>query len=102
MGFLYLKNGLREIANNYEIFFIDLWGVVHDGISLKSGAIDVLDNLEKNNKKFILMTNAPRTNQSVANFLSKLNFNRNYNQYIYTSGEAALNSLRSNKVSLFF
>ena len=96
MGFLYLKNGLREIADKYEIFFIDLWGVIHDGVSLNSTAIEVLDNLKKNNKKFILMTNAPRTSQSVANFLSKLNFNKHYYQYIYTSGDAALNSLRSN------
>ena len=72
MNFLYLKNGLREIVNNYNIFSIDLWGVVHDGISLNSSAIEVLDNLRKNNKKFILMTNAPRTRQSVANFLGEL------------------------------
>ena len=32
MNFLLLKNGLREIVNNYEIFSIDLWGVVHNGI----------------------------------------------------------------------
>ena len=96
MSFLHLKNGLREIVNNYEIFSIDLWGVVHNGVSLNSPAIEVLDNLKKENKKFILMTNAPRTRQSVANFLSKLNFNKDYYQNIFTSGDAALNSLRSN------
>ena len=96
MNFLHLKNGLREIVHNYKIFSIDLWGVVHNGVSLNSAAIEVLDNLKKNNKKFILMTNAPRTRQSVANFLSKLNFNRDYYQNIFTSGDAALNSLRLN------
>ena len=94
MNFLHLKNGLREIVNNYEIFSIDLWGVVHNGVSLNSSAIDVLDNLKKNNKKFILMTNAPRTRQNVAIFLDKLNFNKEYFQNIFTSGDAALNSLR--------
>ena len=74
MNFLHLKNGLREIIDNYDVFSIDLWGVVHNGVSLNSAAIKVLDNLKKKNKKFILMTNAPRTRQSVANFLSKLNF----------------------------
>ena len=53
MSFLHLKKGLREIADNYEIFSIDLWGVVHNGISLNSGAIEVLDNLKKKNKRFI-------------------------------------------------
>ena len=94
MSFLHLKKGLREIVNNYEIFSIDLWGVVHNGVSLNSGAIEVLDNLKKENKKFVLMTNAPRPRKSVANFLSKLNFNKDYSQNIITSGDAALNSLR--------
>ena len=96
MSFLHLKNGLREIVNNYEIFSIDLWGVVHNGESLHSAAIEVLDNLKKENKRFILMTNAPRPRQSVVNFLSKLHFNKNYYQNIFTSGDAALNSLRLN------
>ena len=84
MRFLHLKNGLREIINNYEIFFIDLWGVIHDGVSLNPRAIEVLDNLIKKNKKFILMTNAPRPKQNVAKFLSKLNFNKDYYQNIFT------------------
>ena len=74
MNFLHLKNGLREIANNYEIFFIDLWGVVHNGVSLNPGAIEVLDSLKKEDKKFVLLTNAPRTRQSVANFFKQIKF----------------------------
>ena len=96
MNFLHLKNGLREIADNYKIFSIDLWGVVHNGVSLNPSAMEVLDNLKKKNKKFILMTNAPRPKKSVSNFLNKLNFNKDYYQNIFTSGDAALNSLRSN------
>ena len=42
------------------------------------------------------MTNAPRPRQNVANFLSKLNFNKDYYKNIFTSGDAALNSLRLN------
>ena len=96
MNFLYLKNGLREIVGNYDVFSIDLWGVIHNGVSLNYPAIEVLDNLKKRNKKFILITNAPRPRKSVANFLSKLNFNNNYYKNIYTSGDAALNSLKTN------
>ena len=96
MSFLHLKKGLREIVNNYEVFSIDLWGVIHNGVSLNSAAIEVLDNLKRENKKFILMTNAPRPRRSVANFLSKINFNRNYNQNIFTSGDAAINALKFN------
>ena len=27
------KEGLRSIVANYDIFYIDLWGVVHNGIA---------------------------------------------------------------------
>ena len=26
--------GLKSIVDNYDLFFIDLWGVVHNGIKL--------------------------------------------------------------------
>ena len=51
MNFLHLKNGLREIVDNYDIFSIDLWGVVHNGVSLNYGAMGVLDNLKKKKQK---------------------------------------------------
>ena len=52
--------GLRSIADNYDLFYIDLWGVVHNGINLHEQAINVLKELSKINKNFVLLTNAPR------------------------------------------
>ena len=56
------KKGLRAITETYDIFFIDLWGVVHNGITLHSNAIDVLQKLSELKKQYILLTNAPRPN----------------------------------------
>ena len=39
--------GLSEVYHKYDVFFIDLWGVVHNGIKLYPGAIKVLENLNK-------------------------------------------------------
>ena len=69
----HLKNGLKTIFQLYEIFLIDLWGVVHDGIRLNPLAMEVLQNLKKNNKEFFLISNAPRPRDSVGKFLKKLN-----------------------------
>ena len=41
-------DGLRAIVHNYDLFYIDLWGVVHNGIKLYEGAISTLDELKKN------------------------------------------------------
>ena len=38
-------DGLKQIHKAYDAFFIDLWGVIHNGIKPYPGAIDVLKNL---------------------------------------------------------
>ena len=36
-------NGLRSIADNYDLFYIDLWGVMHNGVKLHQQALDILN-----------------------------------------------------------
>ena len=86
--------GLKEIYDKYDVFFIDLWGVVHNGIQLYPEAIEVLENLYKLNKRFVLMSNAPRPSKNVENFLLDLKMNKIFAKNIFTSGEAALKSLQ--------
>ena len=42
-----LIKGLREVYSKYDAFFIDLWGVIHNGILIYPEAIDVLINLNE-------------------------------------------------------
>ena len=46
-------NHLSEIFHSYDTYVIDLWGVMHDGISLNSKAIEVVENLSANSKKIV-------------------------------------------------
>ena len=80
--------GLKSVSDNYDLFFIDLWGVVHNGIKLHEHSIEVLDNLAKAKKNFILLTNAPRPNENVINFLKKMGLKKHF-ENVFTSGEAA-------------
>ena len=66
------KDGLSSIANNYQLFYIDLWGVVHNGIKLHNEAINALKQISNINKDYVLLTNAPRPNEVVKNFLEKM------------------------------
>ena len=83
------KEGLKSIIKNYDLFFIDLWGVVHNGIKLNEKAIDVLEKISEAKKNYILLTNAPRPNRIVKIFLEKMGINKNMRENVYTSGEAA-------------
>ena len=91
-----LINGLSQIQSKYDVFFIDLWGVVHNGIQVYPGAIDVLQNLNKLNKRFVLISNAPRPSKSVKKYLLNLKMDKIFLKNIFTSGEAALKTLEKN------
>jgi len=96
-------SGLKSIADQYDLFFIDLWGVIHNGIELYEQSIDVLEKLSERKKEFVLLTNAPRPNNNVANFLNKMGLEEKFFLKVYTSGEAALDYLTSNfKNKTFF
>ena len=90
------KEGLSSIADNYQLFYIDLWGVIHNGIKLHDEAINTLKQISNNNKEYVLLTNAPRPNNSVRNFLEKMGMEKEIRDHVFTSGEAALNYLKKN------
>ena len=41
------KEGLSSIVDKYQLFYVDLWGVVHNGVSLHPEAIKALDEITK-------------------------------------------------------
>ena len=96
------SSGLKFIEDQYDLFFIDLWGVIHNGIELYQEAVDVLNKLSEKNKEFILLTNAPRPNYNVMDFLNKMGLEKKIYSKVYTSGEAALNYLNTSFKDKFF
>ena len=88
------NEGLQSIAENYDLFYIDLWGVIHNGIKLHEKAILVLKELLKMNKNFILLTNAPRPNEVVKKILEKMGMEKDLREHVFSSGEASLSYLK--------
>jgi ribonucleotide monophosphatase NagD (HAD superfamily) len=93
------SEGLKSIAENYDLFYIDLWGVMHNGIKLHEDAIFTLKKLLEINKNFILLTNAPRPIQPVKEFLKKMGMEKVFRDKVFTSGEACIKLF---KKKLFF
>ncbi len=89
------KEGLSSIVDNYQLFYVDLWGVIHNGISLHDEAIKTLKEITKKKKDYVLLTNAPRPNQAVKSFLEKLGMEKEIRDHVFTSGEAALIYLKN-------
>ena len=92
----------KNITNAYDVYFIDLWGVIHNGVHLFKNAITVLKELRKLKKKIILISNAPRSNTTVKQFLKKLNFDLNLIDILVTSGDVTKNYIQKNKNKTFY
>lgn len=90
------EKGARFVINDHDLLYIDIWGVIHNGVKLYDNAVNVLDHLHDLNKEYILLTNAPRPNKTVKKFLSQMGLNKNHCDKVYTSGEAALKYLEKN------
>ena len=96
------NEGLKSIVQNYDIFYIDLWGVVHNGITLNKNAIQTLEEISKLKKNYVLLTNAPRPNSTVKTFLEKMGMSNKIREKVYSSGEAALSYLKKNHLNKYF
>ncbi len=79
--------GLAGIADRYDAFILDLWGVVHNGHAPYPGALDCMAKLRRGCRKLILVSNAPRTNGYVVEFLKTIGVPRDAYDMILTSGD---------------
>ncbi len=86
-----ILNNISSIADNYEGFLIDLWGVIHDGSNLYPGVLECLLELRKKNKQIIFLSNAPRRAFKAQIVLERLNIKKELYDHIVTSGEITYN-----------
>ena len=87
-------DGFAELAGSYDGFIVDLWGVVHDGISLYPGASDCLRRLRQAGRRVVLLSNAPRRVVAVQQGLRAMGIDDALYGGILSSGEATREALR--------
>ena len=95
-------NHLSDIYENYDTFVIDLWGVVHNGMMLNPKAMEAIEQLARNSKKIVFLSNAPRPSSKVINFLLKMNMDKKYLSNVMTSGEAAMHAINKKQFGKSF
>ncbi len=88
-----LIEGIGALAERYDAFIVDLWGVVHDGIAPYPGAPAALTALREAGKRVCLLSNAPRRVATVTARLDELGVPRTAWDHLMTSGEATHRAL---------
>ncbi|MBB6252572.1 TIGR01459 family HAD-type hydrolase [Nitrospirillum iridis] len=89
-----LYTGLSQLADRYDGFILDLWGVVHDGIAPYPGVPDCLKALRAAGKRVCLLSNAPRRVDAAAARLTEMGLTPDHYDALLTSGEATHDALR--------
>ena len=88
---------LSEIQNEYECFFIDLWGVIHNGVNLFENVLDTLKFLKNKKKSIFFLTNAPRRSNVIKEQLFEFGLSNKLYDDVVSSGEITWQKLKSKK-----
>lgn len=89
----HLQN-FAELAAFYDGFILDLWGVIHDGVTPYPGAIDCLGRIRAAGKPAVLLSNAPRRAHAAQAGMRRMGIGDDRYAGIMTSGEATHRMLR--------
>ena len=94
-----IKN-ITEIIHLYDVFILDQWGVMHDGVNGYDHAIQSVHKLIKENKKLIIISNSSKRKISSVNKLKILGFDKNNFIEVMTSGEMIWQEL-NNSIDIY-
>jgi len=85
---------LSGIIDRYDLFIVDIWGVVHiDGTRTFDGVLPLLKRIKSSEKKVVFLSNAPRRKPEIATTLASIGITPEYYDRIHTSGEETRYSL---------
>ncbi|MGC6512727.1 MAG: TIGR01459 family HAD-type hydrolase [Parvibaculales bacterium] len=86
-------SGIEALRADYDVLLCDVWGVIHNGLSLFDGVNQALTDWRKSGGKVVLLTNAPRPATTVQKRLDALKLARTAYDDILSSGDAARDML---------
>jgi HAD superfamily hydrolase (TIGR01459 family) len=87
-------SGLSKIADRYDGYILDLWGVLHDGQAPFPGVIDCLTRLKACSKRLVILSNAPRRAQLVEERVAEIGIPRTLYDDLLSSGEEVWQHLK--------
>src|SRR5215510_10311736 len=92
--------GLGEIAERFDAFILDLWGCLHDGVTVYPAALGALRHLKSAGKRAIILSNAPRRAHEVGVRLTDMGITPDLYERLYTSGEETWRELAQDEIEV--
>lgn len=80
---------LSALVKRYDVFFVDQFGVLHDGYRAYAGAVEALARLKAEGKTVVLLSNSGRRARPNEERLLRLGFEPRSWDFFVSSGEVA-------------
>jgi HAD superfamily hydrolase (TIGR01459 family) len=96
-----LATGISEFINDYDAVIVDLWGVIHDGVTPYPGVADCLQRLADEGKPYAMLSNAPRRAAAIATGMEGMGLPAALYPHIMSSGEATWLGLKERRETWF-
>jgi len=90
-------NSILDLIDEYEIFFFDQWGVVHDGHKIFPEAEKVFEVLQNSKKNIFIISNSGKRSSDNIERMKKLGANHILKSPIITSGDVCYELLINKK-----
>lgn len=80
--------GLSQVSDLFDGFILDLWGLIHDGVTAYPGVVDTFSEFKGAGIKTILLSNAPRRSRLLVDGMTSMGVNADLYGEVFSSGEA--------------
>ena len=90
-----ILNSIRPLLDHYDHFILDIWGVLHNGITAYDGVNDALALLKDNGKQIGLLSNSPNRSDVIRDDLSDYKGVDSLYDHILTSGDSSYEALKA-------
>ena len=85
--------GMRVLANEYDAFIVDQWGILHDGTNAYPGAVECLEMLRTGGKRIVVLSNSGRNGEDNLRILASMGFPPHLFERCVSAGDDAREAL---------
>lgn len=90
-----LARGMAALAERYDAFILDQWGVLHDGTSPYPGAGECLERLHAAGKRIVVLSNSGKREADNLRLMAGMGFDVSVLERLVTAGEEARTALEA-------
>jgi HAD superfamily hydrolase (TIGR01459 family) len=84
---------IDSLLPQYNCFIVDLWGVIHDGLTLYPEAVRALEKIKLSGGRLVFLSNAPRRKNKVAEKLREFGIGDDFYEDVVSSGEILFHTI---------